>query len=73
MDIHGAEGSAARSRLGLRPVRLAKGSQYCTFRMRQCTAMRWLNQVTFCSDIDMMSSNADGRFVHKDGTPDSEP
>jgi uncharacterized cupin superfamily protein len=22
-----------------------------------------------CSDIDMMSSNADGRFVHKDGTP----
>jgi hypothetical protein len=25
--------------------------------------------VTICSDIDMMSSNADGRFVHKDGTP----
>ena len=25
--------------------------------------------VTFCSDIDMMSSNADGRFVRKDGTP----
>jgi uncharacterized cupin superfamily protein len=24
---------------------------------------------TMCSDIDMMSSNADGRFVHKDGTP----
>jgi len=22
-----------------------------------------------CSDIDMMSSNADGKFVHKDGTP----
>ena len=22
-----------------------------------------------CSDIDMMSSNADGRFVHKDGAP----
>jgi uncharacterized cupin superfamily protein len=22
-----------------------------------------------CSDIDMMSSNADGRFVHKDGSP----
>ena len=22
-----------------------------------------------CSDIDMMSSNKDGRFVHKDGTP----
>jgi uncharacterized cupin superfamily protein len=22
-----------------------------------------------CSDIDMMSSNTDGRFVHKDGTP----
>ena len=25
--------------------------------------------VTRCSDIDMMSTNADGRFVHKDGTP----
>lgn len=25
--------------------------------------------VITCSDIDMMSSNADGRFVHKDGTP----
>jgi uncharacterized cupin superfamily protein len=31
--------------------------------------------VTICSDIDMMSSNADGRFVHKDGTPypEAEP
>jgi uncharacterized cupin superfamily protein len=27
------------------------------------------NDVTTCSDIDMMSSNADGRFVHKDGSP----
>jgi uncharacterized cupin superfamily protein len=25
--------------------------------------------VTTCSDIDMMSTNANGRFVHKDGTP----
>ena len=25
-----------------------------------------------CSDIDMMSSNSDGRFVHKDGTPYAE-
>ena len=25
--------------------------------------------VTICSDIDMMSANADGRFVRKDGTP----
>lgn len=25
--------------------------------------------LTTCSDIDMMSSSADGRFVHKDGTP----
>jgi uncharacterized cupin superfamily protein len=25
--------------------------------------------LTTCSDIDMMSSNANGRFVHKDGTP----
>ena len=22
-----------------------------------------------CSDIDVMSANSDGRFVHKDGTP----
>lgn len=25
--------------------------------------------VTTCSDIDMMSADADGRFVHKDGRP----
>ena len=25
--------------------------------------------LTTCSDIDMMSANADGRFMHKDGTP----
>ena len=25
--------------------------------------------LTTCSDIDMMSSSADGRFVHKDGSP----
>jgi len=25
--------------------------------------------ITICSDVDMMSSNADGRFLHKDGTP----
>lgn len=25
--------------------------------------------VTTCSDVDMMSRNVDGRFVHKDGTP----
>jgi uncharacterized cupin superfamily protein len=27
------------------------------------------NDLTTCSDIDMMSANADGRFVHKDGAP----
>src|ERR1700761_5566728 len=27
------------------------------------------DDVTICSDIDMMSANADGRFVRKDGTP----
>lgn len=27
------------------------------------------DDVTTCSDVDMMSTNADGRFVHKDGTP----
>ena len=25
--------------------------------------------LTTCSDIDMKSANADGRFTHKDGTP----
>ena len=25
--------------------------------------------ITTCSDIDMMSASADGRFTHKDGTP----
>jgi uncharacterized cupin superfamily protein len=30
---------------------------------------RQLDDVTVCSDIDMMSANADGRFTHKDGTP----
>jgi len=28
--------------------------------------------LTTCSDIDMMSANSDGRFVHKDGTPFSQ-
>jgi uncharacterized cupin superfamily protein len=27
------------------------------------------DDLTTCTDVDMMSSNADGRFVHKDGTP----
>lgn len=27
------------------------------------------DDVTTCSDIDMKSANADGRFVHKDGSP----
>lgn len=27
------------------------------------------DDLTTCADIDMMSANADGRFVHKDGTP----
>lgn len=27
------------------------------------------DDLTTCSDIDMMSSNRDGRFVRKDGTP----
>jgi len=33
---------------------------------------RWPADLTMCSDIDMMSANADGRFVHKDGTPYAE-
>jgi uncharacterized cupin superfamily protein len=27
------------------------------------------DDLTTCSDVDMQSSNADGRFVHKDGRP----
>jgi uncharacterized cupin superfamily protein len=27
------------------------------------------DDVTVCSDIDVMSANSDGRFVHKDGKP----
>lgn len=30
---------------------------------------RWPADVTTCSDIDMMSANADGRFVHENGEP----
>jgi uncharacterized cupin superfamily protein len=30
---------------------------------------RHRDDLTTCSDVDMMSANADGRFVHKDGTP----
>jgi uncharacterized cupin superfamily protein len=30
------------------------------------------HDLTTCSDIDMASSNAEGRFVHKDGTPYSK-
>ena len=29
--------------------------------------------LTTCSDVDMMSPAADGRFLHKDGTPYSTP
>ena len=29
--------------------------------------------LTTCSDVDMMSANADGRFVRKDGSPSPEP
>lgn len=31
------------------------------------------HDLTTCSDIDMMSSNADGRFVHKDNRPYPKP
>jgi uncharacterized cupin superfamily protein len=30
---------------------------------------RVYDDLTTCSDIDMMSANADGRFVRKDGMP----
>lgn len=28
--------------------------------------------LTTCSDVDMVSANSDGRFIHKDGTPYGE-
>jgi hypothetical protein len=28
-----------------------------------------MEDLTTCSDIDLKSSAADGRFTHKDGTP----
>ncbi len=31
------------------------------------------DDLTTCSDIDMMSSSSDGRFVHKDGRPYTSP
>ncbi len=31
------------------------------------------DDLTTCSDIDLMSANADGRFVHKDGSPYPAP
>ena len=63
------------------PVR--KGSGYpppfdapCATRTRQrlgeaggLRGSRHPDDLTTCSDVDMMSANADGRFVHKDGTP----
>jgi uncharacterized cupin superfamily protein len=33
---------------------------------------RVYEDLTTCSDIDMKSANADGRFVHKDGSPISD-
>ena len=30
------------------------------------------DDLTTCSDVDMMSAYADGRFVHKDGAPYGE-
>ncbi len=34
---------------------------------------RHVADVTTCSDVDLMSRNADGRFVHKDGRPYAQP
>jgi uncharacterized cupin superfamily protein len=34
---------------------------------------RVYEDLTTCSDVDMKSANADGRFVHKDGTPIPRP
>ena len=31
------------------------------------------DDLTTCSDIDMMSANANGRFTHKDGAPYARP
>jgi len=34
---------------------------------------RQRDDVTTCSDVDMMSTHTDGRFLHKDGRPYDEP
>ncbi len=34
---------------------------------------RHRDDLTTCSDIDVISTNSDGRFVHKDGTPYRDP
>jgi uncharacterized cupin superfamily protein len=34
---------------------------------------RQASDVTTCSDVDLMSSNADGRFTHKDRRPYARP
>ena len=34
---------------------------------------RHRDDVTTCSDVDLTSSNRDGRFLHRDGTPFGDP
>jgi uncharacterized cupin superfamily protein len=54
-----------------------KGSGNGHHMINKCSAMaiylevgsRSPEDLTTCSDVDMKSSNADGRFVHKDGRP----
>lgn len=53
----------------------ASGNGHHLINRAQVTAVyleagsRHPDDLTTCSDIDMMSANADGRFTHKDGTP----
>jgi uncharacterized cupin superfamily protein len=59
----------------------AKGSGNGHHLVNRSTAMavylevgsRHPQDLSTCSDVDMMSANADGRFVHKDGRPFAPP
>ena len=48
---------------------MATRRRYTRVIARRFGKVRDPQDLTTCSDVDMKSSNADGRFVHKDGTP----
>ncbi len=69
----GGETLLARRRL--RRVSRTRGNGHHLINKSNTTAVylevgsRQPADVTTCSDVDMVSTNADGRFTHKNGTP----